>query len=472
MPQLQPEDVDLLVVGGGKAGKSLAMDRAKAGWSVVTVERDKIGGTCINVACIPTKSLVGSARTIVAARHAEVMGIELGGEPVVSLEALRHHKESVVGGMVQAHRKLFADSGMDFVMGTARFVAPRTVRIDLNDGGTRLVRGRDVVINTGTTPALPKLPGLPESDVWTSETILRLDRLPETLLVLGGGYVGCEFASMFALFGSRVVLVQGGPQLLAREDPDIAGEVAEILTNQGVQLHLGSRAASVRRESDHGPVTLTLEDGTTLAGDELLVATGRSPVTADLGLDAAGVTLTDRGYVTVDDHLRTSAEHVWAAGDVAGSPQFTHASWNDFRILRANLTGRDASTAGRLVPYTVFITPELARVGMTETQARSAGHEVRIAKIPVSAIPRAKTLHDSTGTWKAVVDAATDQILGAALLGHSGGEVIATVQVAMLGGLPYQSVRDAVLTHPTMSEGLNLLFDTLGDQPHRTAEGT
>lgn len=472
MPQTQPEDVDLLVVGGGKAGKSLAMDRAKAGWSVVMVERDKIGGTCINVACIPTKSLVGSARTVVAARHAEVMGIELDGDPAVPLEALRTHKETVVGGMVEAHRVMFTDSGMDFIMGTARFVAPRTVQIATNDGGTRLVRGREVVVNTGTTPALPDLPGLREADVWTSETILRLDRLPETLLILGGGYVGCEFASMFALFGSRVVLVQGAEQLLVREDPDIAGEVAEILTGQGVELHLGSRAASVRREPGHGPVTLTLEDGTVLTGDELLVATGRSPVTVDLGLDAAGVTLTDRGYVAVDDHLRTSAEHVWAAGDVGGSPQFTHASWNDFRILRANLSGQDATTAGRLVPYTVFITPELARVGLTETQARATGHAVRVAKIPVSAIPRAKTLHDGTGHWKAVVDAETDQILGAALLGHSGGEVIAAIQLAMLGGLPYQRVRDAVLTHPTMSEGLNLLFDTLGDAPHQPAGST
>ncbi|MGN6751339.1 MAG: dihydrolipoyl dehydrogenase family protein [Intrasporangium sp.] len=469
MPAAELEEVDLLVVGGGKAGKSLAMDRAKAGWSVVMVERDKIGGTCINVACIPTKSLVGSARTMLTIQHAEVMGIEVDGDSVVSLAALRRHKESVVGGMVDAHRKMFTDSGMDFIMGTARFVAPRTVQIATNEDGTRLIRGKDVVINTGTTPAVPDLPGLAEADVWTSETILRLDRLPQTLLILGGGYVGCEFASMFALFGSRVVLVQGGPQLLPREDPDVAGEVAQILTDQGVELHLGSRAASVRREQAHEKVTLTLEDGSALTGDELLVATGRSPVTADLGLDAAEVKLTDRGYVAVDDHLRTGAEHVWAAGDVAGSPQFTHASWNDFRILRSLLSGREASTAGRLVPYTIFITPELARVGLTETQARAAGHTVRVAKIPVSAIPRAKTLHDSTGIWKAVVDADTDQILGAALLGHNGGEVIAAVQLAMLGGLPYQSVRDALLTHPTMSEGLNLLFDTFGDQPHQPA---
>jgi pyruvate/2-oxoglutarate dehydrogenase complex dihydrolipoamide dehydrogenase (E3) component len=271
---------------------------------------------------------------------------------------------------------------------------------------------------------------------------------------------------MFAIFGTEVVLVQGSSQVLPREDGDIAGEVAGILTRQGVDLRTGGRAASVQRESGHGPVTLTLDDGSTVTGDELLVATGRAPVTQDLGLEAAGVALTDRGFVQVDDRLRTSADHVWAAGDVAGSPQFTHASWHDFRVLRANLTGRDASTAGRLVPYTVFITPDLARVGLTETEARAAGRQVAVAKIPVSAIPRAKTLHDQTGTWKAVVDAVTDQILGAALLGHNAGEVISAVQMAMIGGLPYQSVRDAVLTHPTMGEGLNLLFDTLGDQPH------
>ncbi|WP_427891930.1 dihydrolipoyl dehydrogenase family protein [Kribbella sp. GL6] len=461
-----PEDVDLLVVGGGKAGKSLAMDRAKAGWSVVMVERDKIGGTCINVACIPTKSLVESARTMVVARDADVMGVELDSEPMVSLAALRRHKESVVGGMVDAHRTLFTDSGMDFVMGTARFVAPRTVRITTQDGGTRTVRGKDVVVNAGTTPAVPDLPGVAESEVWTSETILRLERLPRTLLILGGGYVGCEFASMFALFGTRVVLLQGSGQVLPREDADIAGAVSEILVDQGVDVRTGVRATAVRREPSHGPVSVTLEDGSSVTGDELLVATGRTPVTADLGLDAAGVELTARGFVQVDDHLRTSAEHVWAAGDVAGSPQFTHASWNDFRILRANLTGRDASTAGRLVPYTVFVTPELARVGLTEAEARAAGHQVTVAKIPVSAIPRAKTIHDRIGVWKAVVDAETDQILGAALLGHNAGEVISAVQLAMLGGLPYQTVRDAVLTHPTMAEGLNLLFDTLGDEPH------
>jgi pyruvate/2-oxoglutarate dehydrogenase complex dihydrolipoamide dehydrogenase (E3) component len=292
---------------------------------------------------------------------------------------------------------------------------------------------------------------------------LKLERLPSRLLILGGGYVGSEFASMYALFGSQVIMFQGRSQLLPREDPDVAAEVAEILVDQGVEVRLNARATAVRRNGN-GEVTVILEDGTQVVGDELLVATGRSPVTADLGLAAAGVEITDRGFIQVDDHLRTSADHVWAAGDVAGSPQFTHASWNDFRILKANLDHSDAATRGRIVPYTVFITPELARVGIAETQARAQGHRVAVGKISVSAIPRAKTLHDTTGTWKAVVDADTDLILGAALLGHNAGEVISTLQMAMLGGLRYQQVRDAVLTHPTMGEGLNLLFDALDDQ--------
>ncbi|WP_127126171.1 NAD(P)/FAD-dependent oxidoreductase [Georgenia sp. SYP-B2076] len=458
------EDVDLLVIGGGKAGKSLAMDRAKAGWTVAMVERDKVGGTCINVACIPTKALVASARTLLDARRAAEMGIDIDCEPAVDLEKLRAHKEGVVGGMVSAHRTMFHDSGMDFIMGTARFVGQRTVEVAVNDGGTRVLRGRDVLVNTGTTPATPDLPGLAEADAWDSESILRLESLPESIVVLGGGYVGCEFASMLAVFGSRVTLLQGRDQVLPREDRDVAAAVADVLTAQGVDVRLGVRATAVRREGGHRDVVVTLDDGTQVRAEDLLVATGRTPVTADLDLAATGVELDERGFVRVDDHLRTSADHVWAAGDVAGSPQFTHASWNDFRVLKKILTGGDASTAGRLVPYTVFVTPELARVGLTETQAREQGFEVTVARLAVAAIPRAKTLRETTGHWKAVIDARTDEILGVALLGHESGEVVAAVQMAMLGNLTYHQVRDAAITHPTMGEGLNLLFDTVAEQ--------
>jgi probable pyridine nucleotide-disulfide oxidoreductase len=456
------EDVDLLVVGGGKAGKSLALDRAKAGWSVAMVEHDKIGGTCINVACIPTKALVASARTLLSARRADELGIEIGGEPAVVLDRLRAHKEGVVGGMVVAHAQLFTGSGMDFLMGTARFVAERTVEVALNGGGARTIRGREVVIDTGTTPALPDLAGLIQAAPWTSESILRLARLPESILILGGGYVGCEFASMLAVFGSRVTLVQRAGQLLPREDADVAAAVADLLRSQGVDVRLRSEVVSARRED--GGVVLTLTDGTELRGGDLLVATGRRPVTADLEAEKAGVELDARGFVVTDEHLRTTAEHVWAAGDVAGSPQFTHASWNDFRIIKANLTGGDAVTTGRLVPYTVFLTPELARIGLTETQARAEGRAVTVARLDVAAIPRAKTVRQTSGHWKVLIDRETDEILGASLLGHESGEVLAAVQMAMLGHLPYQQVRDAVITHPTMAEGLNLLFDTVGTQ--------
>jgi probable pyridine nucleotide-disulfide oxidoreductase len=271
---------------------------------------------------------------------------------------------------------------------------------------------------------------------------------------------------MFAVFGSRVILLQGPDQVLPREDPDVAGWVADLLVDQGVDLRAGVRADAVRREPEHGDVVVTSQDGAEVRGQELLVATGRAPVTADLGLDTAGVRLDRRGFVVVDDHLRTTADRVWAAGDVAGSPQFTHASWNDFRILKANLTGGDAVKSHRLVPYAVFVNPELGRVGLTETQARDSGRRIKVATIPVSAIPRAKTLHEQTGTWKVVVDTDTDQILGAALLGHNAGEVISALQLAMLGRLRYQQVRDAVLTHPTMGEGLNLLLDAL-EEPQR-----
>jgi pyruvate/2-oxoglutarate dehydrogenase complex dihydrolipoamide dehydrogenase (E3) component len=347
------------------------------------------------------------------------------------------------------------------VMGTARFVAERTVEVRTNDGGIRVFRGRDVVVDTGSTPQLPDVPGLADADVWTSETILRLERLPATLVILGGGYIGCEFASMMAVFGSRVTLVQRPDRLLHREDPDVSAAVADGLAGQGVDVRVGAHAVEFRREQELDAVVVTFSDGSQLSAEELLVATGRAPVTGDLDVEKAGVELDARGFVVVDDHLRTTAEHVWAAGDVAGSPMFTHASWNDFRIVRANLTGGDAVTTGRLVPYTVFTTPELSRIGLTETQARAQGRSVTVAHLDVQAIPRAKTLRETVGHWKVVIDARTDELLGAALLGHESGEVIAALQMAMLGGLRYQQVRDAVITHPTMSEGLNLVFDSV-----------
>ena len=465
------EDVDLLVVGGGKAGKSLAMLRARAGDRVVMVERDKVGGTCINVACIPTKTLISAARVLHEVQGSGAYGVALperdGGAGAlerarIDLASFRARKEAVVGAMVAAHEKMFPASGMDFVRGTARFVGERTVEIALNDGGRRRVRGARVLINTGTTPSVPPIEGLADVRYWTSEDLLALPELPTGLVVLGGGVIGVEMASLMGLLGVPVTVVHAGEHILDREDDDVAAEVAAGLEALGVTILTGARASKVAAAPDGQGVVVTTADGREATGSHLLLALGRTPVTAGLGLEAAGVELTGRGFVRVDDHLRTTAPGVYAAGDVAGTPQFTHASWNDFRVLRDILAGGEASTAGRLIPWAVFTTPELGHVGMTEAEARRAGHEVRVAKTPAAAVPRAKTLGRTEGFYKVIVDADTDEILGAAIIGAEASEVVTAIQMAMLGGLKWQQVRDAVITHPTMGEGLNIVLDSLG----------
>ena len=458
-----PEKYDLVVVGGGKAGKSLAMLRAKKGDKVFMVERDKIGGTCINVACIPTKTLVSSARRLAEVRTSAAYGVDLPGADLASagvdLEALRARKESVVGGMVEAHKKMFAAPGLDFVLGTAKFVGPKTVEATLADGSVRVVEGEKVLINTGTTPAIPPIEGLSDVDYWTSEDALRLTEIPDRLVILGGGVIGVEMASMMAAFGADVTLIEGGERILAREDADVAEEMAANLAAQGVTVRTGERAVRVS-SGDEGVLVHTTAGE--VSGTRLLVALGRTPATKGLGLEAAGVELTERGFVKVDSRLETTAPGVYAAGDVAGTPQFTHASWNDFRVLRDLFAGKDASTEGRLIPWAVFATPELGRVGMSESEARAAGRDIRVAKVAAAAVPRAKTHGHVEGFYKVVVDAETEEILGAAIVAESASEVIAAVQTAMLGGLPWPKLRDAVIAHPTMAEGLNIVLDSLG----------
>ncbi len=473
------QEVDLLVVGGGKAGKSLAMTRAKKGDSVVMIERDKVGGTCINVACIPTKTLISSARVLHEVQGAPAYGVslpEMGADESsstddsallhrarIDLAALRRRKEGVVGAMVAAHEHMFPASGMDFVRGTARFVAPRTVEVTSPGAAVRRVRGKTVLINTGTVPAVPAIAGLGQAAYWTSEDLLTLPELPSHLVVLGGGVIGVEMASLMGLLGVPVTLLHAGEHILDREDPDVAAEVARGLEALGVRVLTGARATRVTTPGPGvAPVVVRTADGREATGSHLLVALGRTPVTEGLGLEAAGVELTERGFVRVDDQLRTSAEGVYAAGDVAGTPQFTHASWNDFRVLRDILDGKEATTAGRLIPWAVFTTPELGHVGLTETQARAQGRPVRVAMTPTAAVPRAKTLGRTEGFYKVIVDADTEEILGAAIVGPEASEVITSVQMAMLGGLTWRRLRDAVITHPTMSEGLNIVLDSLG----------
>jgi pyruvate/2-oxoglutarate dehydrogenase complex dihydrolipoamide dehydrogenase (E3) component len=455
---METEDFDLLVVGGGKAGKTLAMDLARSGQRVAMVERGQIGGTCINVACIPTKSLVSSARALRDAQQLGELGVRVDGSPRIDLDLLRVHKHDVVNSLATANLKQFIDSGMDLVIGEATFVGPRTVRVALSGrGGVRMLRGADVVINTGTMPWIPPISGLSSARPLTSNSLLELRQVPNRLLVLGGGYIGVEFAQMFAAFGSMVTLLEGNRHIMAREDADVADEVTRIFAKDGIDVRTGVSATSVRRNGDLS-VTVTLDDGEEITGDDLLVAVGRRPVTSDLNLAATVVAVDGRGFVTVDEHLRTTAPHIWAAGDVAGSPQFTHVSLDDYRIIKANLAGGSATTTGRLVPYTVFFTPELARVGLTETEARAAGHDIRVARLSVASIPRARTMRKTAGIWKAIVDASSNRILGAAFLSAEASESITSVQMAMVAGLRYQHLRDAIINHPSMTEGLNLLF--------------
>ncbi|GAA3750824.1 mercuric reductase [Microbacterium kribbense] len=455
------EDVDLLVVGGGKAGKTLAMESASAGAKVAMIERSMIGGTCINVACIPTKTLINSGRVFDTIRRAREFGVAGVDDVHVDIDLLRHRKEDVVGTMVAGQRKAFIGSGMDFIMGEATFVAERTVQVELNDGGVRMLRGADVVVDLGTEPALPPIKGLATSSVQTSNTILRLTSLPASIVILGGGYIGCEYADLLAGIGVDVTLVQGPAHLLPREDVDVSALIEAQFEKAGITLHLGARAQQIARTAD-GRVTVTLASGDTVSADDILVALGRTPMTAGAGLERAGVQLDERGYIVTDEYLRTDADHVWAAGDVAGTPQFTHASYDDYRVLSTNLAAAGEasmrSTRGRLIPYCVFTTPELGRVGMTEAEARAAGHDVRIARMPVAAIPRARTVGHLDGSWKAVIDRPTGQILGAALLGTESSEAITVVQVALQAGMDYARLRDTIITHPTMAEGFTLLF--------------
>ena len=436
------------------------MDMARAGWRVAMVERspDMIGGTCINLACIPSKTLIRSAEVVELVRRAGEFGVAAAAD-AQDAAALRRRTQSVVRAMRAMNLDQFRASGMELVVGRARFVAPRRVDV-ATENGTRVIEGEHAVIDLGTRPAIPPIPGLAEARPLTSETLLALERIPDRLVILGGSYVGVELAQAMQRFGSRVTVVERGGQLLAREDEDVAAAVAEILREDGIEVLLGRSVRGVERLASGGiRVELETSDGTQeVVADDVLAALGRTPETEGVGLDSAGVELDERGFVRVDEKLRTSEPATFAVGDVTGGPQFTHVSLDDYRIVKSNLNGDERTSGDRLIPYTVFLDPELGRVGFTEREARRQGHDVWIAKLPASAVPRAKTLGATRGLLKAVVERGSGRILGAAILAAQGGEVAAVIQMAMLGRLPASSLRDAVLAHPTMAEGLNQLF--------------
>ena len=454
------EQFDDVVLGGGKGGKSLAMALANAGHRVALIERGQIGGTCINVACIPTKTMVASAKLVeLAGREAE-FGVTLTPLPA-ELSGVIERKRRVVGGMVETHRTLFTTTpNMDFLLGDGVFTGQRTITVSMADGSTREIRGERVYINTGSHTTVPPIPGLDTVAYLTSTSVMELDELPSRLAIIGAGYIALEFAQVFRRLGSEVVLIARGDRFLPNEDRDIADAIRTVLEEDGIEFLDNVETDSVRPDSTGIEVTYSTDGQQhSLRCSHLMVAVGRTPSSAGLGLEAARVQVDKRGAITVDEHLQTTAENVYAVGDCNGGPLFTHVSWDDYRILLANvLHDAGRSTAGRLVPYTLFIDPELGRVGLTEEQARAQGFDVAVTSLPAAKIPRANTAGETKGLLKAVVDRQTGQILGCSLFCHSAGEVMSVVQMAMIGKVPYTAVRDTIFTHPTMAESLNLLF--------------
>jgi pyruvate/2-oxoglutarate dehydrogenase complex dihydrolipoamide dehydrogenase (E3) component len=453
------EKVENVILGGGEPGKYLAWELAREGRRALVVERAMIGGSCPNVACLPSKNVIHSAKVADLVRHAAQYG-QRTGHASTDMPGVRGRKREMVDGLIGIHRKRFAANGIEFVLGEGRFVAPRTVEVCLAAGDSRRIEAERVFLDLGTRATIPDIAGLADAAPLTHVEVLELDRLPEHLIVLGGGYVGMELAQAFRRLGSRVTVIEYGPQLLGREDPDVAEAVHTILETDGIEIILRAKTRRVEgRSGDRVRLQVRTAAGERMIeGSDVLVAAGRTPNTKGIGLEQAGVELDARGYIRVNERLETTASAVWAMGECAGSPQFTHVAFDDFRVVRDNLAGGNRTTRDRLIPYCAFIDPELGRVGLSETEAKWNQVDVRVVALPMASVLRARTLGETRGFMKALLDSGSDRILGFSMLGPGAGEVIAVVQTAMLAGLPYTALRDAIFTHPTMAEGLNVLF--------------
>lgn len=455
--------VDSLVLGSGQGGKLLAWHLARSGQRVINVERRWVGGSCPNIACMPSKNEMWSARMAHIARHAGDFGTSTG--PVsTDVAAVRARKRTMVEHEVALHLGQYEASGAELIMGTGHFVGPKTVQVALNDGGTRTLAADKVFINVGTHARLPDVPGLAEARPLSHIEALELDYAPAHLIVFGGGYVGLEMAQIYRRFGSRVTVIEHGGQPMAREDADVAKEIHRILAEEEIEFVLSATTLRVEgRSGEAVSVTVRTPLGErTVSGSDILAAVGRVPNTAGIGLEEAGVALDEHGFIRVNERLETTAPGVWAMGECAGTPMFTHASVDDFRIIKDNLAGGSRRTDDRLIPYTVFTDPLLAHVGVSERDAERQGVPVRVATLPMAAVLRTEATDEKQGFMKVLVAAHDDRILGFTMIGPEAGEVMAVVQTAMIAGLPYQKLRDTVFAHLTMAEGLGFL---LGNVP-------
>ena len=455
------EEYDLVVLGSGIGGKLTAWSFAKKGQRVVVVERKYVGGggSCPNVACLPAKNIIHSAKVASFFYRSHEFGISKENVRI-DMAAVRERKRQMVRNLADIFLGVYKKSGAELVMGTGRFVGPKTIEAALNDGGTRTFRGKNVIINTGSRATLEPIPGLADAKPLTHIEAFELDHIPKHLLVLGAGYVGLELAQAFRRFGAEVTLIERNSRLAHQEDEDISLGLEEMCRGEGITVVTNAKISRVEGSSGEWIRLLGSGEGTELSleGTHLLVAGGRTPNTNGIGLEKAGVETTDRGYVKVNERLQTTAEGVWAIGDCAGSPHFTHVSFDDFKVVSDNMAGGNRVTTGRQVPYCLFTDPELTRIGLSETEAKQRGIPYRVARLPMAAVLRAMTISETRGFMKALIETESDRILGFTMFGAGAGDVMATVQMAMLGRLPYTAIRDAILAHPTMPEGLASLF--------------
>jgi pyruvate/2-oxoglutarate dehydrogenase complex dihydrolipoamide dehydrogenase (E3) component len=443
-----------IVIGSGQGGNPLCQALATAGLRTALVERKHVGGTCVNEGCTPTKTMVASARVADLARRGVGYGVHT--ETIrVDMERVRQRKRDIVNTFRKGSQaRIEKTANLELIVGEASFTGPKSVRVRLNDGGQRVLTAERIFINAGARPFVPPLDGLKDVSFLDSTSIMELGIVPEHLLVLGGGYVGLEFGQMFSRFGSRVTMIEPGGQLLKGEDSDVAAEVAAILRQDGLEVVLNARAVRVTPAGAQIHLTVrTSNDSRILVGTHLLVAAGRVPNTDALNVAAAGIATDCRGFIQVNGKLETSAAGIFALGDIKGGPAFTHISYDDFRILRTNLIENgNASIEGRLVPYTIYIDPQLGRIGLTEAEARAQNKQIRVARMPMTSVARALEVDETRGFMKAIVDAGTDQILGATVLGLEGGEIMSMLQLAMMGKLTFANLRDATFAHPALAE--------------------
>ena len=458
----QSERLDVLVLGSGTGGKLIAWHMARSGQRTAVVERHWIGGACPNIACMPSKNEIRSAEVAHLARHAAEFGT-MTGSVVVDMATVRRCKREMVERQVAKHLEIYKASGAQLIMGDGLFVAPKTLEVTVHGSGTRTFTADKIFINVGTHAAIPRVPGLAEALPLTHIEALELDYLPSHLIVIGGGYAGLELSQAYRRFGSNVTIIESGPQLMGREDIDVSQEMRRILTDEGIHVHVAAKLLDVQgRSGDKVRLLMRTASGDQeIQGSDILVAAGRVANTAGVGLEQTGVKVDDRGFIRVNERLETTAAGIWAIGECAGSPQFTHVSEDDFRIIRDNLGGGNRNTRDRLIPYCMFTDPPLAHVGLSERDAERQGVIARVARLPVDSVLRAQATGERQGLMKALVAETDDRILGFTMIGAAAGEVMAVVQTAMLTGAPYERLANAILAHPTMAEGLGMLFSNV-----------